>query len=144
MPGSELEGSWASLDSGRTPATWVLQGTKDNHRGARSLSSSLPQSPPPCQALSNLTQFSQPEGAVTLGRDSSGSLNGQASSPWTSCPLSAGCRLSVLPEQAESMPPGWALSLCSQQERTHCMASVPKGPLPMGLTSIETHQVLVG
>lgn len=143
MPGSELEGSWASLGSGRTPATWALQGTKDNHRGARSLSSSLPQSPPPCQALSNLTQFSQPEGAVTLGRDSSGSLNGQASSPWTSCPLTAGRRLSVLPEQAEPIASRLG-SLCSQQEGTHCIASVPKGPLPMGLTSIEPHQVLVG
>lgn len=74
------------------------------------------------------------EGALTLGRGSSGSLDGQASPLWTyvHSMLAIGC---LFPQNQQSPDLQAGLSLY-QQERIHCMASVPHGPLPTEVTSI--------
>lgn len=88
MPGSQLGGSWNS--PGLT--TEVLS-------VSLSFSVCLSVFPKAHQALPSLTQYSQSEGALTLGSSSSGFLHGQAPPPCTVRSLDAS-RLAVPPEPA--------------------------------------------
>lgn len=93
MPDSQLEGSWASSGLRENPRCLQspCRGLKTTTE-VLCLPVCLAQSPSPCQALPNLTQFSHSEGALTLGRGSSGSLDGQGT---TLLPFTVTHRLAI-------------------------------------------------